>query len=790
MTLLRRTITLLLPVLLTFPGLRVRAADDVTIIQLRDRVLVRDCRRLGINLGGDTYYSGAALVKARTSQNFEGTSYRQCHFGPLQDEQGAATWFRVSDEWKKVLTGGRFTILSGPNRGASGTITDITTRKIRHKGQLRDFPYFQFDRPLPAGPANSGILVERLLLHEGQCRPHHQFWNSAGNYFITDDVDPDSFGSCALVLAGSEQPAHMRFSTQYQRYGDTNGTWRIQFRAKVIKGSPQLMITADRSEWGDRSPVAVKPKWTQHELTLNVDAVPEPMGPDDNPHLFFRFRASNGEVAIDDVVIERHGDTNPTVFRDDCVEVLQDYRPGVLRFLQMGGNTLDNCLQPPLQAHSFASSPGSKPGPFQQHNKNAYSLHEMYELCEYIDCDPWYCLPGTLHPEEILNFIEYLAAPADTGYGQVRARLGHPQPWTEVFDTIHVEFGNEAWNNAGPYQVGGFNGPDYWAGLIEAAKDSPHFEPEIVFHAGGQAAHTYRNRGILKNVPNADYLSVAPYVLQSFSQADSALLNTDDKLFRWAFTWPLQRASREQGAMKVNHELAQQAGTELSVYEMNHHITRGDGPLDPRNTIVTSIGGGINIANTMLHQLKDFGARTQCLFSLIQHGYNAHGIGQVRLWGSALNMRDGQRRYRPTFLACALANRVITGDLVETRHLGADPVFSATGVFTRDTGVETIDNLPCLHSFAFNDGDRHGLLIISLDTSRSRRVQLKFNGTADPTSVQIQLLHGDSITASNEFEQPQPQVEITDVSATGFQSGWQYDLPPACMLGITWNDRP
>ena len=47
-------------------------------ISITDKVLVKDCVRFGINLGGDTYYSGAALLKKRSTRNFEGTSFRQC----------------------------------------------------------------------------------------------------------------------------------------------------------------------------------------------------------------------------------------------------------------------------------------------------------------------------------------------------------------------------------------------------------------------------------------------------------------------------------------------------------------------------------------------------------------------------------------------------------------------------------------------------------------------------------------------------------------------------------------
>ena len=123
--------------------------QQATTITVTDRVLVKDCQRFGINLGGDAYYSGAVLVKKRVRENFERTTYRQCHFGPLQDEHGAATWFNPPDEWRKILIGGSYTILSGPAKGTSGTIADITTSNEFEQtqpqvevvaGRITDFP--------------------------------------------------------------------------------------------------------------------------------------------------------------------------------------------------------------------------------------------------------------------------------------------------------------------------------------------------------------------------------------------------------------------------------------------------------------------------------------------------------------------------------------------------------------------------------------------------------------------------------------------------------------------------
>lgn len=761
-------------------------ADGATTITITDRVLVQDSIRLGINLGGDAYYSGAALVKKRATANFEGTSYRQCHFGPLQDETGAATWFKVPDAWREVLIGGKYTILSGPAKGTSGTIVDITTKKLQHEGQLKDFSYFVFDKKVAAGPPNGGLLVERMRLDEGQLRPLDGYWNSEENGIAIGDVPPGSFGNAAAVLNGTQGKAHLRFSTHYQRYGETNGRWNVHFWAKARSGAPELRVGCDRGEFGESAAVELSTEWQKFELAPAADGVPEPKDAKENAHLLFVFEATGGEVLLDDVEIWMDGDTNPTAFRDDCVEALKTFRPGVLRYLQMGGNTVENCLRPPLRAHSFTSRRSHKPGALERHNKTPYSLHEMYELCEHIGCEPWYSLPGTLNIEEIRNFTEYLAGPTDTRFGKMRADLGHPKPWTHVFARIHVEFGNEAWNNAGPYQVGGFNGPDYWHDLIAAGKASPHYKPSIVFHAAGQASYSGRNAGIIKNAPNADRFGVAPYIIQSLSDEQLTTLDTDEKLFRWALAWPIWRATNPDGAMYQNDEIMKQAGVEMSVYEVNHHITHGEGALERRNDITTSIGGGLNVANTMLQMLKDYGLRTQALFSLAQHSYNARAIGPVRLWGTVLNMRNGHERYRPTFLACALANRVIRGDLVETVHEGADPTFSATGIFSRRRGMETLEDLPCLHTYAFSEGNSRGLIVVNLDVTNSNDVVLRFEGDAVGGRAQSWLLTADRITANNEFESPEPQVTITQAEVADFASGRRLTIRPFSMLGLVW----
>ncbi|MFP4058796.1 MAG: hypothetical protein ACLF0G_18155 [Candidatus Brocadiia bacterium] len=894
----------------------VAAEPRLTTIRITDRVLVEDTQRFGINLGGDAYYSGAALVKKRARHNFEGTSYRQCHFGPMNDARGATSWFGDWGSWNEILVGGSYTILSGPARGTTGTIQAIETRRVEHRGELKEFRYFVYDREVPPAEPNMGLLVETFRLREGQLRDLDGYWCSRGNRIAVGDAPPGSFGcaaACLRALPEGQEPAwtlapddvthwvalcrglaaagaaakpsigkrawdrlepelrqavaragerrvvpetlerrllealnaiirgpslhdreavegarlprearrliqaerspaqerqldrllleaalpraiggvpgeraHLRFATHYQRYGQTNGTWHLRFWARGAEGEPRLRVTCDREEWGSEKTVPLTPQWKHHHVTLVADKVPEPQEPRDNPHLLFRFEVAGGSVLLDDVETWMEGEANPTAFRDDCVAMLRRYRPGVVRYLQMGGSTARNTILPPLRSHAYTSRNGDDATPYARHRRDPYGLHQLYRLCERLGCEPWYCLPGTLHAEEIERFMEYLGAPPEVGLGALRAELGHPRPWTEVFDHIHVEFGNEAWNNAGPYQCGGFNGRDYWEGLIARAKASPHYKPTIVFHAGGQAANPWLNRAIIERVPNADCFSLAPYILHHFSREQARALDTDAKLFRWVFAFPIWRSRHEDGAMFRNHQLARKAGMELSVYEVNHHITGGDGPLEPRNRIVTSIGGGLNVANAMLLMLKDHGLRFQCLFALAQHSYNARGVGPVRLWGTALCMRQGRERYRPTFLAAAAANRVLGGDLVETTHTGAHPTFDATGVFQRRKPPQTIEDLPVLWSYAFRDGRRRGLILVSLDTAQRHPVAIEFDGGVEGATATCWELTADRITANNEYEVGEPQVELREQTLEDFRSGIRFPMPPFAMRVLAW----
>lgn len=785
-----------------------RGPAGPTEITVQKRVLVADCVPFGINLSyGNDSYRASPWTRDRIREGFEGSTYRQCLTGQVRDENGMSLWVDTPEWWREIHIGARYTVLNGPGRGTAGTIRDIRTVRKGRDGRRGLFPYYVLDRRLPPAPKRiglPGLLVERFRLDEGHILriagdPSGFWFSSLGQEDVTPrveiaigDVRPGAPGraACALIAPDESAPAHVRFAALLARLGECNGRWRVTFSARARAGEPALEVLALHSL---RAAPPAKPaldrSWKRYELEFDVEGVPDPDWTSGKPGsaLFFLWRVAGGEVLIDEIGAERLDESNPTPFRDDLIATLKRLRPGSLRNIQQGGSTFDNCLAGPTEAHVFTSLRGQRPGPYAQKQRHPFSMHEFFQLCAHAGCDPWYCLPGTLHPEEVERFVEYVGAPADRGYGKRRAELGQERPWTEVFRSIHVEFGNEAWNSGAPYHSGGFDGSDYWEGLITRAKASPHMRENILFHAGGQARSPSRNRGILPRVPSCDRFAIAPYLLTHVTREDLASHPSDADLLRWVLAWPIYHVRHPDGFVRQNAEIAAAGSKELSVYEINHHTLEADGvPLETRKKIFTTLAGGLSVVHTMLLMLREHGVRVQNAFPLASG--SDHGI-----WDFVLSMREGHERYRPSFLAMSLANRAIRGQLLETRHEGGDPRFATRGAFhtnLRGRSPEiSYGDIPCLWSYAFRDGKEWAVIIVNLDVERELPVVLRIPTRPEGGEVRSALLAADSVVATNEWEVGKEQVTVRESKIP--VSGPRLSLEaPACSLRVvSWRAR-
>ncbi len=783
----------------------VSAEEPPTLIEMTEIIKVPAVKRFGINIGSDSYYMGA-MMKKRAVRNFEGTSYRQCHTGPANglEPGGFYSSAPVPEKrgWRKLLQGADATILSGPLKGTKVKIQEIIDKEGEQYGKTMMMTYFVFDRQLEIPPEQlnisfQGLLVEKPMLDEGLVGPVGSYWASDNISAAPGDVPPGSFGSTALLLDATraqQKPkaeameAFLRLPTSYQRFWDANGIWNVQFWAKSPAGPVDLMVKTDGM--GIDETVQVSADWKKYELKIPVDKVPEPADAKENPHLTFLLVAKEAKVLVDDIEIWKDGDNNPTPFLDDYVNLLREMNPGIIRRLTMGGSTMENFLKPALRSFAFQNNIYADPGTYGNGPaRPVFGLSEGLSLCEFVGSDAWFCVPGTLRIEEMDILMEFLGGPVETAGGKLRAELGHPAPWTDSIKEIHIEIGNEAWNTALGFLAGGYNGPDYCQDLFARGKASAFYKPNIIFHAAGQNVAASMSRRILKETPAADRYAIAVYMVHGLDDEDLPDIDSEDKMFRWLFAQPLQTIL-EQG-LPEQLAVSKETGVEFSQYEVNHHITGGKAPVEPRNTMVTSIGGAVSITNAMLLMLRECGIRSQCFFTLQQIAYDAHGVGAVRLWGTNLSQRPGMVRHRPTGLAQILVNKVLGGNLVETIQSGAAPMFEATGRFpgakSKDEHM-TVEH-PVIWSYGFVDGNRRALILVNLDTQASRAVELKFPGSVAAGSAKQWVLASEKITDNNEFEVGEPQVALREEPLPNFANGNQLLLDPFSIRAIQWESK-
>ncbi len=145
-------------------------------------------------------------------------------------------------------------------------------------------------------------------------------------------------------------------------------------------------------------------------------------------------------------------------FRKDLARMLAEMKPAFMRFpggCWVEGNTMK-------EAYRWKETIGDIPERRTQDNIWGYrathglGYHEYLQLCEDIGAEPLFCINvGMSHKENVpmdkmgefvqdaLDALEYANGPADSKWGAVRAKAGHPAP----FNMKMLEIGNE---NGGP----------------------------------------------------------------------------------------------------------------------------------------------------------------------------------------------------------------------------------------------------------------------------------------------------------------------------------------------------
>jgi hypothetical protein len=787
-----------------------------TIVEVTDKVINPDVLRLGVHFSNDNYWD-SAISKVRLAENFEGTLHKLHLWG---EEQPDPDGFMLIGENNRVVPeffmGAKAYPLVGPDQFEPRTVVGFEMRD--HPTRNQKALFVKLDQPTDwSSSANWNamglLLVQDQTLDDGQ-HPHIsrvQEWRLEYETVdgerrlkrtfderyvspaplaevVTGDTPADDGGFAAFKLDGGDQTAFLHFPVVLYNAMPFDGRWEVTLDVKAVSGSPRVTVKTNFGN-GPTATVEPGPSWAKHTVDLDV---PTPHDPDGNPLMFLEFEVEGGAVLVDNLKAWMPEESqNPTPFRDPIVEVFEDLNPGVVRYLRNSRDSFANMVQPAIGQHTRRDDP---------HRREGFGTHEFYAFCAHLGAEPWANMAGTILPDEIDQMMEYHAAPADVGFGKVRAELGQEAPWTDVFDRIYIQFGNEVITFFGT----GFQGPEYWSALIERAKQSPYYDPDkFVFVINKQGGGI---RWLSQQHPEFDAGTINGYHI--FGVYDEQIERAGDLegFYDWVFAsaWHMWKDERNNGNWR---DLQAMRDLDMipTVYEGgNYHSTfstEGKAPMERINRMNAGHAGGVSATHTMLLLMKHWKAGAQLNFNLSQRSFSPGGAfgnlpGAIRGWGGVLNIGDPEtRRYRPRFLALKMANEAIFGDLVETIHTGDDPTFEVTNLFgaayseSRKPELMTVKDIPRVHSYAFADGNKRGLILVSNDPRETQHITVKFDGSGKSTGDAIRkTLVSNGLEATNEHDwaPDRPQVRIAEKVVGGFNSGDAVPLPPGTIVTLTW----
>ncbi len=760
--------------------------EQPTRITIGTRVVRRNVKRFGINLGGQNFYDSGQILRNLVARNpgFQGQTW-QSILRCTTFTRTTCTAHRTA--WPSgFLTGATFQVATGPASGTRGTVRTANANANAYT--------VQFASPLSTAPADGDYLIVRSLQPSD---PTAGWWTTldCGAMATAEirDLPPNSPARQALRIDAATpcQRATLNSyfdSTPGRSFVRLSGPHTLRFLAKPLTAQSTIQVRVAREAGPVFLNKAIPLQAGWHTYTVPFNALGKPTEKAGTAGLSFTAAATS--LLLADVSLTADSHNNPTAFRDDVVDTLRDLHPGILRYMDSGtdfGTSLDDWLTPPAGRQRTGYSLWST-----RQQDISLGLQEFLTLAHTISTsqsptEPWISLPVAFSPQEAHNLVDYLASPPTTAYGSLRARLGHSQPWTQSFPRIHLELGNEVWNR-GSFAGATIDDPAAYAqraaAIFRAMRSTPGFTPARFDLVAGSffevPAHTAREAAALHGA--ADTLSVAPYLFSHFNDASSTEAVFGPMLAQ-PEQWTTIGGLLRQQADDVH---ATSPATRLSLYEVNLGTATGAPAITQADIdrTVPSTGAALAVSDLMLLALRDLDITEQCFFALTEfrNGFTSPGgAGPARttpLFGAVVDMGGATDRRRPSFYALRLLNQTILANLIQTETNGADPTW------TQPASTNDHIALPQTHllqSFAFGEPGRRSLIVLNL--SRTRSLSVLIDGVNAPRgTVQQTVLTSAHITDSNEDE---PLVSLR-TSSTSFDPATQHLLPPFSMTAYTW----
>ncbi len=611
------------------------------------------------------------------------------------------------------------------------------------------------------------------------------YWEKGVRLYLAEDAPPNGAGaSLALTVpAGLSSPVRLGYwllsneRDDWPRLREGSYTARMWLRQDgMASGEVEVQVASLKT-----TTLRVGHEWK--EYTVEFDAAP-PVGAAEP---FTIGSAKAGTLYIDNVTIVQNDGPPPYGFYPEVVDTIQRFNPSTLRIwaLQNNGGAgfgLDDALGYPEKSRLvFQEQRGAA-------NPDPMGLHQQLVLCQQAGSDPWIITSTFFSGLEQKNLIEYLAGPADSPYGKKRAQMGQKTPWTEVFEHIKIEIGNETWNSM--FQPQGFPGkPEIYGAFSEymfkQMKESPWFDQDkLMLVLNGWVAQPANNKWgwsarALRAAPSADAIDVAYYTggwdsvgLMKAESEEEGWMNI--LTFSRRMLWP-----RSSEFKKTVDEIAKEQGRpgeiKALVYEAGPGYTLpGPGKFDiEEQQQGKSLAHAINALDIFMMNLRN-GFGDQSFYEFKNgHYWSSHN----RTWGEhiawkALGLRNA---YLKGDIITAETAEMVTLDVPETQ---ADVVNQSNSANRKMKSFPPLPNLPLVDCYAFKDGKRYSCMFISRRLDGPTPVEINLPYTPK-SAYTVHMLSGDDPALHNIDEEV---VSVKTTENKGMQKNFTFSMPPHSVM--------
>ena len=196
------------------------------------------------------------------------------------------------------------------------------------------------------------------------------------------------------------------------------------------------------------------------------------------------------------------------LWRPDVVRALKAMEPGIVR---LGGTTIE-AIDWEKTVGNWDTRVPYADDPWGGLQENFVGVEEFVQLVQYIGAEPLICIRWTgKSPRDAADEIGYFNGSADTKWGGLRARLGHPAPY-------HVQY----------WQIGNEIGaPEYDASLKAWGEAMRRADPSIKILSSFPTSNTLRMAG-----GNLDYLSPHHYSVGDLNGTEEDFKHLQDEIMR------------------------------------------------------------------------------------------------------------------------------------------------------------------------------------------------------------------------------------------------------------------